>query len=93
MSDESLYPWRKKVKTLPRSFKDPIANIIQSGHIPKLVGTRETLRETLGMNRKPPTAYSHESAKEELQKLVKRTDLFDKATWSARTKPSKSGDD
>jgi len=84
MSDEELYPWRKKVKLLPSSFKDPISNIIHTGHVPKLVGTREKLRESLGINRKPPTAYDSEQAKEELQKLVKRTDLFAKATWNPR---------
>ena len=88
MSDEQLYPWRKKVKTLPPSFKNPIANIIQVGHIPKLVTAREKIRETLGINRKPPTAYSIESAKEEIQQLIKRTDLYDKATWNTREEPS-----
>jgi hypothetical protein len=84
MSNDELYPWRKKVKTLPFSFKDPIKNIIHTGHIPKLVSTREKLRETLGINRKPPTAYDSEKAKEELQKLVKHTDLYAKATWNPR---------
>ena len=84
MSDEQLYPWRKKVKTLPPSFKNPIANIIHVGHIPKLVTAREKLRETLGINRKPPTAYGIESAKEEIQQLIKRTDLYDKAIWNTR---------
>ena len=84
MSNEELYPWRKKVKTLPPSFKDPIKNIIHTGHIPKLVSTREKLRETLGINRKPPTAYDSVKAQEELQKLVKRTDLYAKATWSSK---------
>ncbi|MFW9985289.1 MAG: hypothetical protein ACFFDJ_01855 [Candidatus Odinarchaeota archaeon] len=82
MSDEQLYPWRKKVKTLPPTFKNPIANIIHLGHIPKLVTTREKIRETLGINRKPPTAYGIESAKVEVQELIKRTELYDKATWN-----------
>ncbi|MFX1341261.1 MAG: hypothetical protein ACFFAL_01060 [Promethearchaeota archaeon] len=78
----TLYPWRKKVKTLPESFKDPIENIIRVGHVPKLVVTREKVRETLGINRKPPTAYQHEDAREELEELVKGTELYDKATWT-----------
>jgi hypothetical protein len=86
MSDDelTLYPWRKKVKTLPESFKSPIENIIRMGHIPKLVAMREKVRETLGINRKPPTAYQHEDAREELEELVKSTDLYDKATWDAK---------
>lgn len=86
MSDDelTLYPWRKKVKTLPESFKSPIENIIRMGHIPKLVAMREKVRETLGINRKPPTAYQHEDAREELEELVKSTDLYEKATWSAK---------
>lgn len=84
MSDDelTLYPWRKKVKTLPESFKGPIENIIRLGHVPKLVVTREKVRETLGINRKPPTAYQYEEAREELEELVKGTDLYDKATWN-----------
>ncbi|MFX0168671.1 MAG: hypothetical protein ACFE89_04845 [Candidatus Hodarchaeota archaeon] len=93
MRDEDIYPWRKKVKTLPPAFKNPIVNIIQIGHIPKLVATREKLRETLGMNRKPPTAYALESAQKELQKLVKRTALFEKAIWNLREEPSEPGGD
>jgi hypothetical protein len=86
MSDDelTLYPWRKKVKTLPESFRNPIENIIRVGHIPKLVATREKVRETLGINRKPPTAYQHENAREELKELVKGTELYDKATWNVR---------
>ena len=86
MSDNelTLYPWRKKLKTLPETFKAPIANIIREGHIPKLVSTREKIREELGMNRKPPTAYQDEDARQEVAELVKSTDLYDKATWDER---------
>ncbi len=86
MSDDEivLYPWRKKVKTLPESFKNPIMNIIRMGHIPKLAVTRERVREALGINRKPPTAYQDPNAQKEVEELVKETDLYDKATWDAR---------
>jgi hypothetical protein len=86
MSDDelTLYPWRKKVKTLPESFKSPIVNIIQVGHVPKLASAREKIRETLGINRKPPTAYQDEKARGELKKLMKDTDLYDKAMWEER---------
>jgi hypothetical protein len=86
MSDDelTLYPWRKKVKVLPASFKNPIVNIIREGHVPKLVSSREKIRETLGINRKPPTAYQHESARAEVKQLVKGTELYDKATWNVR---------
>lgn len=93
MNDEELklYPWRKKVKTLPPSFKNPIANIIRVGHIPKLATSRENLREILGINRKPPTAYQHEKAREELEELVKRTELYEKATWNDRRDKTEGG--
>ncbi|MFX1318877.1 MAG: hypothetical protein ACFE9D_07775 [Promethearchaeota archaeon] len=86
MSDDelTLYPWRKKVKTLPKSFKNPIVNIIRVGHVPKLASTRERIREDLGINRKPPTAYQDEKARRELKELVKSTELYDKAMWEER---------
>lgn len=86
MSEEdiNLYPWRKKVKTLPSSLKDPIVNLIQIGHVPKLSVFREKIRENLGINRKPLTAYKIDSARSELQELMKHTDLYDKAMWKPR---------
>ena len=85
-----LYPWRKKVKTLPETFRNPIVNIIRVGHVPKLAVTREKIREDLGINRKPPTAYQDPKAQKEVEKLVRDTDLFDKATWGAREEEESS---
>jgi hypothetical protein len=92
MSDDelTLYPWRKKVKTLPDSFKNPIVNIIRVGHVPKLATAREKIREGLGINRKPPTAYQDEKARSELAALVKGTDLYDKAMWNEREEEGSS---
>jgi hypothetical protein len=59
-------------------------NIIQIGHVPKLVSAREKIRENLGMNRKPSTAYRDEKARSELALLMKDTDLYDKAMWKER---------
>ncbi len=83
MSDKdlTLYPWRKKVKTLPASIKNPISNMIRIGHIPKLSIMREKVRDSLGLNQKPPTAYQLKTAQKELQELVLQTNLYRKATW------------
>jgi hypothetical protein len=59
-------------------------NIIQVGHVPKLASAREKIREKLGINRKPPTAYRDEKARSELALLMKDTDLYDKAMWNER---------
>jgi hypothetical protein len=86
MSDEelSLYPWRKKVKTLPASIKNPVVNMIRVGHIPKLSVMREKVRDSLGLNQKPPTAYQFKTAQAELEELVLQTNLYRKATWNPK---------
>ena len=88
MSDEEskLYPWRKNVKTLPSSFETPASRLVEIGHIPELSAFREKVREQLGMERNPPTAYQFESARLELQELVKDTDLYLKVAWNWRKK-------
>jgi len=84
-----LYPWRKIVKTLPPSFKEPMINMIKMGHVPELSAFREKVRETLGMDRTPPTAYQIESALKELQELVKKTELDLKVAWNWKEGKSK----
>ena len=76
------YPWRKRVKTLPQPFKVPVTNMIKMGHIPELSDSRAKVRETLGINRSPPTAYKDKNALSELQELVKHTNLDEKIAWN-----------
>ena len=91
MSEEELklYPWRKKVKTLPPSFKEPMTDMIKMGHVPELSAHREKIRETLGVDRIPPTAYKIESALKEFQELVKKTGLDQKVAWNWKEGKSK----
>ena len=90
MSEEEtkIYPWRKVVKTLPPSLKIPLMNLIKTGHIPELSSFREKVREGLGMQGSPPTAYQNENALVEVQDLVKQTCLDRKVAWNWRKKKS-----
>ena len=82
--EEKLYPWRKAVKTLPSPFKIPVTNLIRMGHIPKLSSSHEDMREELGMDRVPPTAYRAGSALSEVQELVRKSSLDLKVAWNWR---------
>ncbi|RLE56513.1 MAG: hypothetical protein DRJ30_01600 [Candidatus Methanomethylicota archaeon] len=85
-AETKKYPLRKEVKGLPRQFKSPLKNIFMLGHVPRLSGFLQRTRAKLGLEKKPPTAYSNEKALNELRKIISDLELDSRVLWDWKRK-------
>jgi len=81
-----VYPLRKKVKKpLPQAFQ-VVANLLSTGHIQEYVPPWDTRREALGLDKKPPLAYTMEDARLDIEKIAKSLGLDRKLMFDFKTK-------